>query len=200
MMKKNRSELVLLMFMVFFGCDQKPAKQVITYEGPRTSESSLGPNAINSSPQGSSARQAAPSNPQPPTAKPPSSVPVKTTPSSRTGQTDMKDGGSETIWFGTVPDHLSVPWTKPQDLVLDETFPSENNRYADGNFCFANGSVQYIQVEQGTDPEALRAFLPSPEMIPVRWSVFIPTDALSKRLPVYGTPMQECLQVTMQSR
>lgn len=158
MMKKNRSELVLLMFMAFFGCDQKPAKQVITYEGPRTSQSSFGPNAINSSPQGCSARQAAPSNPQPPTAKPPSSVPVKTTPSSRTGQTDMKDGGSETIWFGTVPDHLSVPWTKPQDLVLDETFPSENNRYADGNFCFANGSVQYIQVEQGTDPEALRAF------------------------------------------
>lgn len=31
MMKKNRSELVLLMFMVFFGCDQKPAKQVIAH-------------------------------------------------------------------------------------------------------------------------------------------------------------------------
>ena len=70
----------------------------------------------------------------------------------------MTDGAAETIWFGTVPDHLSVPWTKPEDLVLDDTFPSENNRYVDGNFCFANGSIQYIQVEEGADRDALRAF------------------------------------------
>ena len=158
LIKKNRGRIVLIILMMFFGCDQKPSKQVITYEGLAPGESSFGPTPKKSSPQGNSSQTAAPSYSQQPTSEPPRSVPVKTTPSNRTGSSDMKDGGGETIWFGTVPDHLSVPWTKPQDLVLDETFPSESNRYSDGNFCFANGSIQYIQVEQGADPEALRDF------------------------------------------
>lgn len=84
-------------------------------------------------------------------------IPTGSTTSKRTSLADHSDGVNETIWFGSVPDHLAVPWTKPQDLVFDQSFPSERNNYADGYFCFANGSVQWLTVKEEMDRDAFRA-------------------------------------------
>ena len=79
------------------------------------------------------------------------------TTSKRTSLSENTDGGKETIWLGNAPEHLAVPWTKPQDLVLDSTFPSKDNTFATGNFCFADGSVRYIEIGDGIDADAFRA-------------------------------------------
>lgn len=84
-------------------------------------------------------------------------IPTGSTSSKRTRLADHTDGLNETVWFGSVPDHLAVPWTKPQDLVFDNTFPSDGNTFADGYFCFANGSVQWLTVSEGMNRDAFRA-------------------------------------------
>jgi hypothetical protein len=84
-------------------------------------------------------------------------IPTGSTASKRTRLVDHTDGLNETVWFGSVPDHLAVPWTKPQDLVFDRTFPSDGNTFADGYFCFANGSVQWLPVREGMNRDAFRA-------------------------------------------
>lgn len=84
-------------------------------------------------------------------------IPTGSTTSKRTQLADHTDGLNETVWFGTVPDHLAVPWTKPQDLVFDKTFPSDSNTFADGYFCFANGSVQWLTVHEDMNRDAFRA-------------------------------------------
>lgn len=84
-------------------------------------------------------------------------IPSGSTASKRTRLADHTDGLNETVWFGSVPDHLAVPWTKPQDLVFDRTFPSDGNTFAEGYFCFANGSVQWLPVCEGMNREAFRA-------------------------------------------
>jgi hypothetical protein len=113
MMKKNRGRVVFVIFMVFFGCDQKPSKQVITYEGPPPGESSFGPTPKNSSPQGNSSQPAAPSYSQQPTSEPPRSVPVKTTPSNRTDKQ-----GTDPVLKGTDPVLMAVQM--PAFLSVDQ--------------------------------------------------------------------------------
>lgn len=84
-------------------------------------------------------------------------IPTGSTTSKRTQLADHTDGLNETVWFGTVPDHLAVPWTKPQDLVFDKTFPSDQNTFVDGYFCFANGSVHWLTVCEYMNRDAFRA-------------------------------------------
>jgi hypothetical protein len=67
------------------------------------------------------------------------------------------DGTSETLLAGTVSESRSVPWTKPDDIQLDDTFLSGENTFVEGYFMFADGSVRYIHIEDDLDPAKFRA-------------------------------------------
>jgi hypothetical protein len=67
------------------------------------------------------------------------------------------DGTSETILAGTVSESRSVPWTKPDDIRLDDSFLSEENTFIEGCFAFADGSIKYIHIEEDMDPAKFRA-------------------------------------------
>lgn len=69
----------------------------------------------------------------------------------------ITDGTSETLLAGTVAEGRSVPWTKPDDIRLDDTFLSKENSFVEGYFMFANGSIQYIHIEDDLDPAKFRA-------------------------------------------
>lgn len=80
----------------------------------------------------------------------------------------VTDGTSNTIAFATVDPGRKIPWTKPEDIVLDDAFPGigdpaglgaihrVNDRRA-GIAAFADGSVQPIN--DAVDAETLRKFL-----------------------------------------
>jgi len=84
------------------------------------------------------------------------------------GFASVTDGTSNTILFATVDPARKIPWTKPEDIVLDDTFPGigkpagigaihplDNGRV--GLFAFADGSVQTLP--DTVDTETLRKFL-----------------------------------------
>jgi hypothetical protein len=67
------------------------------------------------------------------------------------------DGTNETLLAGTVSEGRSVPWTKPDDIRLDDTFLSKENSFVEGSFMFADGSIHYIHIEDDLDPVKFRA-------------------------------------------
>jgi len=81
----------------------------------------------------------------------------------------VTDGTSNTIMFATVDPARKIPWTKPEDIVLDDAFPGIGkpagigaaHPVADGHHtalvAFADGSVQAIADSVATD--TLRKFL-----------------------------------------
>ena len=86
----------------------------------------------------------------------------------KVGFASVTDGTSNTIAFATVDPARKIPWTKPEDIVLDDTFPGigkpagigaihpvGNGRV--GLFAFADGSVHIIA--DTVDTETLRKFL-----------------------------------------
>lgn len=81
---------------------------------------------------------------------------------------NVTDGTSNTIAFATVSPERKIPWTKPEDIVLDDAspgigdpdglgaiHPANDRRVAIA--AFADGSVQTIA--DSVDAETLRAFL-----------------------------------------
>ena len=84
------------------------------------------------------------------------------------GLTSITDGTSRTILFATLDPDREIPWTKPEDIVLDDAFPGigkpagigaihplGNGRV--GLFAFADGSAHIIA--DTVDTETLRPFL-----------------------------------------
>lgn len=80
----------------------------------------------------------------------------------------VTDGTSNTILFATVAPERKIPWSKPEDIVLDDAFPGigkpegigaihpAEGRHV-GITAFADGSVQSIA--DSVDAETLRTFL-----------------------------------------
>jgi hypothetical protein len=75
---------------------------------------------------------------------------------SHTSLSQITDGTSKTILAGTVSENRAVPWTKPDDIRLDDTFPSLKNSFADGPFMFADGSVRELRIEDGLNTSNYR--------------------------------------------
>ena len=86
----------------------------------------------------------------------------------KVGFASVTDGISRTILFATVDPARKIPWTKPEDIVLDDTFPGIGkpagigaiHPLGDGRvglFAFADGSVHLIA--DTVDTETLRKFL-----------------------------------------
>ena len=86
----------------------------------------------------------------------------------KVGFASITDGTSNTILFATVDPARKIPWTKPEDIVLDDTFPGIGkpagigaiHPLGDGRvglFAFADGSVHLIA--DTVDTETLRKFL-----------------------------------------
>ena len=86
----------------------------------------------------------------------------------KVGFASVTDGLSRTILFATVDPARKIPWTKPEDIVLDDTFPGIGkpagigaiHPLGDGRvglFAFADGSVHLIA--DTVDTETLRKFL-----------------------------------------
>lgn len=84
------------------------------------------------------------------------------------GFASIIDGTSNTILFATVDPARKIPWTKPEDIVLDDTFPGIGKPAGIGAihplgdahvglFAFADGSVQTLP--DTVDTETLRKFL-----------------------------------------
>jgi hypothetical protein len=73
-----------------------------------------------------------------------------------TSFSQFTDGTSQTILAGTVSEIRAVPWTKPDDIRLDDTFPSLKNSFAEGPFMYADGSVRHLGIEEGLDTTSYR--------------------------------------------
>jgi len=85
------------------------------------------------------------------------------------GLASVTDGTSNTILFATVDPARKTPWTKPEDIVFDESFPGIGkpagigaiHPVAEGHHAalvaFADGSVQTLP--DTVDPETLRKLL-----------------------------------------
>lgn len=154
---------VAVLLSLLAGCSEATKEPVVKYEGTmpqKTTESKSNQSGTGDSGSGNESKIVVTPDGRIRNVSPEEqrrSPPPGSTTSKRTSLSDNTDGGKETIWLGNVPDHLAVPWTKPQDLVLDSTFPSKDNTFATGNFCFADGSVRYIQIDDGIDADAFRA-------------------------------------------
>ena len=74
-----------------------------------------------------------------------------------TAFSQITDGTSETLLAGTVSESRSVPWTKPDDIRLGDTFHSQENSFVEGNFMFANGSIRRFPIEDGLNIAKFRA-------------------------------------------
>lgn len=73
---------------------------------------------------------------------------------------DITDGTSNTIWFVFAPETAAVPWTKPEDLVVDEKNPAAAIVAANAKeFLIArvDGFVQHIPAT--VKPEILNALI-----------------------------------------
>ena len=70
---------------------------------------------------------------------------------------DIKDGTNNTALAGMVSEARSVPWTKPDDLVFDDSFQTKDNTFVEGAVMFANGSVRYLHLQEGLDRKMYRA-------------------------------------------
>jgi hypothetical protein len=85
------------------------------------------------------------------------------------GLTSVTDGTSNTMLFATLDPARKIPWTKPEDIVLDDAFPGIGKpagigaiHPAEGGHqaalvAFADGSVQTLP--DTVDPETLRKLL-----------------------------------------
>lgn len=72
----------------------------------------------------------------------------------------ITDATNETAFAGIVAEGRAVPWTKPDDLVFDDTFQTKdnaNNGFVPGAFLFADGSVRYLHIQEGLDRVQFRA-------------------------------------------
>lgn len=87
----------------------------------------------------------------------------------KVGLASVTDGTSNTILFATVDPARKIPWTKPEDIVLDDAFPGigkpagigaihplEGGHHA-ALVALADGSVRTLP--DTVDPETLRKFL-----------------------------------------
>jgi hypothetical protein len=89
---------------------------------------------------------------------PPTKPPVKSAPNDPcTTFKQFTDGTSNTLLAGTVPVSQSVPWTKPEDVRFDDSFPSKEKSFETGYCMFADGSIRHIQIQDGLDPVKFRA-------------------------------------------
>lgn len=85
------------------------------------------------------------------------------------GFTSVTDGTSNTILFATLDPARKIPWTKPEDIVLDDAFPGIGEPAGIGAIhpvegghhtalvAFADGSVQTLP--DSIDADTLRPFL-----------------------------------------
>jgi WD40 repeat protein len=77
--------------------------------------------------------------------------------SPHTALADIKDGTANTVLAGMVSEGRSVPWTKPDDLVFDDTFQMKDNAFVEGAVLFADGSVRHLQIQEGLIRDKFRA-------------------------------------------
>ena len=87
----------------------------------------------------------------------------------KVGLASVTDGTSRTIMFATLDPARNIPWTKPEDIVLDDAFPGIGKPAGIGAIhpvegghhtalvAFADGSVRTIA--DSVDTETLRTFL-----------------------------------------
>lgn len=86
----------------------------------------------------------------------------------KVGLASVTDGTSNTILFATVDPSRKIPWTKPEDIVLDDAFPGIGKPAGIGAIhpggegrigivTFADGSGQFVP--DSVDADALREFL-----------------------------------------
>ncbi len=86
----------------------------------------------------------------------------------KVGFASVTDGTSNTILFATVDPARKIPWTKPEDLVLDDAFPGIGKPAGIGAIhplegahvglaAFADGSIQTLA--DSVDADTLRPFL-----------------------------------------
>ena len=85
------------------------------------------------------------------------------------GLASVTDGTSNTILFATLDPARKIPWTKPEDIVLNDAFPGIGKPAGIGAIhpvegghhtalvAFADGSVQTLP--DSVDPETLRKLL-----------------------------------------
>ena len=72
----------------------------------------------------------------------------------------ITDATNQTAFAGIVAEGRAVPWTKPDDLVFDETFQAKDNTdnaFVPGAFLFADGSARYLHIQEGLDRAQFRA-------------------------------------------
>ena len=86
----------------------------------------------------------------------------------KVGFASVTDGTSNTIAFATVDPARKIPWTKPEDVVLDDAFPGIGKPAGIGAIhplgdarvglaAFADGSIQTLA--DSLDVDTLRPFL-----------------------------------------
>ena len=73
------------------------------------------------------------------------------------GFRNITDGTSNTIMFVQVPPEYAVPWTAPEEYVIDPEHPAAKLAFENGetNVAFMDGSVQ--RLKQSLKPEVWRA-------------------------------------------
>lgn len=69
---------------------------------------------------------------------------------------EMTDGLRDTIVVGTVDAAQCIPWTKPHDIVVDDSFQTRNNGFIEGNFMLGDGGIIYVHIEDDLDPTKFR--------------------------------------------
>lgn len=101
--------------------------------------------------------------------------------------TQFTDATNQTAFAGIVAEGRAVPWTKPDDLVFDDTFQTKdnaNNAFVPGAFLFADGSARYLHIQDGLDRSQFLALFtiagrePSPltSLYPPGHNLIPPTD------------------------
>lgn len=76
--------------------------------------------------------------------------------SPHTALVNISDGTANTVFGGMVSESRAVPWTKPDDLVFDDSFQTKENSFVEGAVMFADGSIRHMQIQEGLDRAKFR--------------------------------------------
>lgn len=110
----------------------------------------------------------------------------------------MTDAANQTVFAGMVAESRAVPWTKPDDILVDDSFPSGANAFAEGEMMFADGSVRYIHIQDGLIRDKFRGLFtiaggePDPLL-----NLYPATHSLVQ--PTYPTPVEHARQAAARS-
>lgn len=76
--------------------------------------------------------------------------------SPHTAFVNISDGTAFTVFGGMVSESRAIPWTKPDDLIFDDSFQTKENAFVEGALMFADGSIRHLQIQEGLDRSKFR--------------------------------------------